>query len=318
MLESFTPDEQMVLVANPNYWQMGEDGEALPYVDKVIVTAGWDDAARLAALIGGEADMLNASGDIIPELEKYPDQINVTAGARWSTPIVMRVDLEPFDDVRVRQALRLVQDRQQIKDLVQPNGFVAYDHWIDSSAASYCPDTDTSGHLQDIEKAKELLAEAGYADGLDLELALPDGDFRVDYAQVFKEQAALAGINIEINILPSSAFWDQWQEWPFSVSGWNGRIPATANIELALRCDAAWTESYYCNEELDSLLDQVAATADVDEKRGLYCEIQTIMQEDGPYLISFWAVNAYGSQSNVHLYETWSRGGFLWHYTWLE
>jgi peptide/nickel transport system substrate-binding protein len=267
MMESFTPDERMVLVRNPNYWQMGADGQALPYVDKVIVTAGWDDAARLAALVGGEAEILDASVDIIPELEKYPDQINIGARARWVAPIVMRVDLEPFDDPNVRQALKLVQDRQQIQEFAQPDGFVGYDHWIDSSDASYCADTDEDGKPQDIEAAKALLAEAGYADGLELDLALPDDNsIRVAHAQVYKEQAALAGITINIEILPSDAFWDQWQEWPFSVSGWNGRIPATANINLALLCGAAWTESFYCNEELDSLLAQVDATADVEAK----------------------------------------------------
>ena len=228
MMEEFTPDERMVLVRNPNYWRKGDDGKALPYVDKVIVTAGWDDAARLAALIGGEADLLSPGDGIIEELEKYPDEINIqsfTTG--WITPIVMRVDMAPFDDVRVRTALKLVQDRKQIQELVQPKGQVAYDHWIPTSAAAYCPDTDSDGRAQDIERAKALLAEAGYADGLEIELSTPDDVFRPAFAQVYKEMAAKAGINISINMLPSSAFWDQWQDWPFSVSGWNGRIPAT-------------------------------------------------------------------------------------------
>jgi peptide/nickel transport system substrate-binding protein len=316
LMESFAPDERMVLVRNPNYWQLGADGQPLPYVDKVIVTAGWDDAARLAALVGDEADILAPGGGIIEELEKYPDQINIQTFARWVPPIVMRVDLEPFDDPNVRQALKLVQDRQQIKDLAQPRGFVGYDHWIDSSDASYCPDTDVDGRPQDVEAAKALLAEAGYADGLQFELPLPDDDpIRVAHAQVYKEQAAEAGIDIDINILPSDAFWDQWQAWPISISGWNGRIPATANINLALRCEAAWTESFYCNPELDALLDQVDATFDVEARRELYCQIQTIMQEDGPYLIPYWSVSFGASQSDVVLPDTWSRGGFLWHLT---
>ncbi len=322
MLESFTPDERMVLVRNPNYWRMGADGLPLPYLDKVIVTAGWDDAARLAGMVGGEIDIVTNPGEgILEELQKYPDQIKIHQYARWSAPMVMRVDTPPFDDVRVRQALKLAQDRQEIHDLVLPTGVVGYDHWIDSSFADYCPDTDVDGRPQDIEKAKELLAEAGHPDGLDLEIALPDGDFRTDLAQVYKEQAAEAGINIDINILPSDAFWDQWQSWPFSVTGWNGRIPATANINLALRCGAAWTESYYCNPELDSLLDQVEATVDVDARRELNCQIQKIMQDDGPYLLPVWTVQYGASQSYVQLPEdhggTWSRGEYLWDMIWL-
>ena len=179
MMEEFIPDERIVLVRNPNYWRKGADGKALPYVDKVIVTAGWDDAARLAALIGNEADLLTPGEGIIGELEKYPDEIGIesfTTG--WITPIVMRVDMAPFDDVRVRQALKLVQDRKKIQELVQPKGQVAYDHWIPASAAAYCPDTDSDGRPQDIERARALLAEAGHGDGLDIELSTPDDFFQ--------------------------------------------------------------------------------------------------------------------------------------------
>jgi peptide/nickel transport system substrate-binding protein len=215
----------------------------------------------------------------------------------------------------------LVQDREKIRELVFPDGRVGYDHWIRSDIPEYCPDTDVSGHPQDIEKAKALLAEAGFADGLDLELALPDGNFRTDYAQVYKEMAAQAGINIELNILPSSAFWDQWQQWPFSISGWNGRIPATISPSLALRCrsvDAGWGETYYCNEEFERILDEAESTVDVEKKRELLCQIQGIMQEDAPMLIPFWAVEYGARRTNVHQPDTWSRGGPLWHLTWLS
>jgi peptide/nickel transport system substrate-binding protein len=318
LMESFTPDERFVLVPNPNYWQMGADGQPLPYMDKVIVTSGWDDAARLAALVGDEADDLSPGDGIIEELQKYPDQINIKTYNRWAAPMVVRTDLEPFDDVRVRQALKLVIDREKMWELVNPLGYIGYDHWIDASDASYCPDTDADGRPQDIEKAKALLAEAGYPDGIEVELAVPAGDFRTDLAQVYQEMAAEAGITVKITILPSSAFWDQWQEWPFSVTGWNSRIPATANINLALRCGAAWTESFYCNEELDALLDQVDATVDVEERRELYCQIQTIMQDDGPYLLPIWAAQFGATQSRVQLPDTYSRGGFLWHMIWLS
>jgi peptide/nickel transport system substrate-binding protein len=322
LMEEFIPDERMVLVRNPNYWRMGADGQPLPYLDKVIVTAGWDDAARLAALTGGEADLLTGVGlGIVPNLEANGDIRVIRYDTGWITPIVMRLDMEPYSDARVRQALRLVQDRVRIRDLVFPDGRVGYDHWIRSDVPEYCPDTDVSGHPQDITKAKALLAEAGYPDGLEVELALPDGDFRVDLAQVYKEMAAEAGIDVSINLVPSSAFWDQWQEWPFSISGWNGRIPATISPSLALRCgsvEAGWGETYYCNEEFERILDEAESTVDVDKKRALMCDIQRMMQEDAPMLIPFWAVEYGARRANVHIPDEWSRGGPLWHWMWLS
>ena len=318
LMESFTPDERMVLVRNPNYWQKGADGKALPYLDRVIVTAGWDDAARLAALVGNQADMLAPYGGIIPEIQKYSDKINILVrNTGWITPIVMRCDMKPFDDKRVRKALKLVQDRKKIRALVQPMGEVGYDLWILASAPAYCPDTDAN-QVQDIEKAKALLAEAGYPDGIELELALPEGNFRTDFSQVYKEMAAKAGINVKIKQLPSSAFWDQWMKWPFSISGWNGRIPATANMNLALRCGAKWNESYYCNKELDALLNEADGTVDVEKRRQLFCQIQTIMQEDSGYIIPFFAPEFTAYRKNVNIPSAWSRGGFLWHQMWLS
>ena len=110
-------------------------------MDKVIVTAGWDDAARLAALLGDEADLLTPGEGIFPALQRYPDQITTRIyHTGWITPMVMRTDLPPFDDVRVRTALKLVQDRERMRDLVMPLGLLGNDHFITSSDLAYCPD----------------------------------------------------------------------------------------------------------------------------------------------------------------------------------
>ena len=318
LMESFVPDERMVLVRNPDYWQTGADGRPLPYVDRVVVTAGWDDAARLAALMGNEADVLAPGEGVIPMLRRYPDRIDVqTYITGFVTPMVMRIDVPPFDDVRVRQAMKWVQDRERIRALVMPLGPVGYDHLIPPGDLAWCPAAD-AGRKQDIERARSLLAEAGYPDGIEVDLAVPDGDFRIYLAQVYKEMAAEAGITVNINLLPTTAFWDQWMEWPFSLSGLNGRVPATANMNLTLRCGGQWNESHYCNEEFEALLDQADATADPEKRRELYCRIQTLMQEDSGYLVPFWAATFGASRADVHLPPAWSRGGYLWHLTWLS
>ncbi len=318
LLESFVPDERIVLVRNPGYWQMGSDDRPLPYLDKVVVTAGWDDAARLAALVGNEADILTPGEGILSMLRRYTDRIDVqTYVTGFVTPIVMRLDVPPFDDVRVRNALKLVQDRERIRTLVMPLGPIGHDHLIPPGDAAYCSVADT-GRTQDIERARSLLAEAGYPDGIEIDLAVPDGDFRVSFAQVYREMAAPAGITVNINVLPSSAFWDRWMEWPFAVSGLNGRVPATANMNLALRCGGEWNETHYCNEAFDALLDEADATQDVEQRRQLYCRLQTLMQDESGYLVPFWGATFTASRSEVRIPRDWSRGGFLWHEMWLS
>jgi len=301
LMESFTPDERMVLVRNPNYWRMGADGKPQPYIDKIIFTCGWDEASRLASLVGGAMDLVYPDEGTVEEMKKYPDIVVEGYISGWISPAVMRCDMPPFDDKRVRNALKWIQDRERLWELCMPNGRVGYDHWIRSDDEAYCPDTDADGRPQDIEKAKALLAEAGYPDGIEIELVTPDGPaHRPAMCQVLKEMAALAGITININMLPSSAFWDQWMEWPFSISGWSGRVPATNNINSALRCGGDWNESYYCNEEFDALLDEADGTADVEKRRQLYCQIQSIMQEESGYMIPFWCAEYQAYSRRVH------------------
>jgi len=89
-----------------------------------------------------------------------------------------------------------------------------------------------------------------------------------------------------------------------------------------MRCDAAWTESFYCNKEFDAILNQVEATADIGVRQELYCQIQKMMQDEGPYLLPLWVAQYGAAQSDVQLPHhhggTWSRAEYLWHYMWLS
>jgi peptide/nickel transport system substrate-binding protein len=161
-LESLDPEDTTRLVANDDYWQ-GSPGLA------AIEMVGIPDAdARLQALQAGQIDVV---------FEPTAQQVNVletntaltiqrVPGGPWYS-ISMRTDTPPFDDARVRKAMRLATDRQQMIDLVlQGEGVIACDTLVGPEDQSRwdgsCP--------QDIEQARALLAEAGYADGLDVTL----------------------------------------------------------------------------------------------------------------------------------------------------
>ena len=143
-------------------------------MDKLVITAGWDDAARLAALIGNEADILTPGDGIIGELEKYPDEINIqsfTTG--WITPIVMRTDMAPFDDVRVRTALKLVQDRK----IEYRNWFSRRAKWRSTTGFRPVPHRilprapTRAGVLKTSRKPRHCWPRRAIADGLEIELA---------------------------------------------------------------------------------------------------------------------------------------------------
>lgn len=318
LMKEFIPDERMEVVRREDYWQQGADGKPLPYLDGVVAIAGFeDDASRVAAIRGDQIDIVYPGEAALDQLEGREGIVVEAIATPWSSPARVRCDQPPFDDPRVRNALKLCQDRERIRDLVMPRGGLAYDHWVSPLHEGYCPSTDES-RPQDIEKAKALLAEAGYPDGIEVKLVTPTTpDHRPALAQVLKNMAAPAGIEIEIEVLPNAAFWDQWLDYTFSISGWNGRRLATDNLSLGCRSDAAWNEMHWSNEEFDTLLTKAEGTVDVDERRELFCKLQSIMQEDSGLLLPFWNVATAAYTNSVRGYRKDPFQNYYFLYTWL-
>jgi peptide/nickel transport system substrate-binding protein len=304
LMKEFVPDERMELVRREDYWQNGVDGRPLPYLDGVRVSTGFDDASKLAAILGDELDMVGTVGEgIVEELQRHEGIVVALIDKPWSSPIELRCDMAPFDDPRVRNALKWCQDRESLRARCMPKGRLAWDHWVHPLHEGWCSDTDKD-RPQDIEKAKALLAEAGYPDGIEIDLVTPNTpEHRPAFAQALKEMAAPAGITINVKLMPSSAFWDQVEEWPVKVSGWGGRPLATDVLDLVLRCGAPYPELHYCNEEFDRLVDEVEGAVDVEKRRQLLCKVQRMMQEDCGLLLPFWNIDYYAYRQPVRGYS---------------
>ncbi len=315
LMKEFIPDERMEFVRREGYWQNGIDGKPLPYLDGIRFIAGLDDPARLAAITQDEIDILyGPSVAIMKEMEKNPEIVVERRPSMDSNVIRVRCDVPPFDDPRVRNALKWCQDREKIRQVAYlGHGLTAYDHWVSPLDEAYYPLEDRP---QDIDKAKALLAEAGYPDGLEIEITVIAGDQTEDMALPLKEMAIEAGIKININAVPSSVFWDAWDEWPFGITGWNGRV-AYGNLTLGCRCGAVWNEMHWCNEEFDSVLDQVEATPDVEERRKLVRRLEEIMQEDSGMLLPFWLDATGAHRKRVQNYTKHAAPHYYLLYVWL-
>ena len=215
----------------------------------------------------------------------------------WST-LVMDTTVPPFDDVRVRQAFKLVVDRQEMLDVVLAgDGAIACDTPV-WSGDPYYVEQDCQ---QDIERAKELLAEAGYPDGIDVVLTIADVyPTFIPKAVAYKEQAALAGINVEINQVPADGYWsDVWQVEPFFASWWGQRGADQALNEI-FSCGSVGgnNESKWCNEEFDQLLADARAELDFEKRKALYAEAQQLLSEEGGSInpVFFTAIDVHNSR----------------------
>ena len=174
-LEEYSPGERAVLKRREDYWRVGQDGQSLPYLDEIIyLDLGSDNEAAVAALQSGQVDSIFQPGvDDWLSLRELDGLTVRTADTSTGRILRMRVDLEPWSDVRVRTALKLCQDREKILQTAYfGQGSLSIDAHVAPIHPAYCEKL-IPGY--DPDQAKALLAEAGYSDGLDASISVGTG-----------------------------------------------------------------------------------------------------------------------------------------------
>lgn len=282
-LETLDIEGITVLVANDDYW------EGAPKMAGIEVYPIPDAQAAQQATLAGQIDIYEAT---VQETPLFADANNfyvqyIPTGD-WEG-IIFNTTEPPFDDVRVRRAMRLLANRQDIVDLVlgENGGVVACDTPV-YPADQYYLQMDCE---QDLEQAKQLLTDAGYGDGLDVELYLSDISQRwTPFAEVYQQAAAQVGVNINLNFTSEDGYWaDVWMIEPVAFTWWTER-PADIILNESFRSGADWNETYYSNPDFDALLDSARSAPTLEERKELFGQAQEMLYEDGgafiPYFMS--------------------------------
>lgn len=290
-LSEYAEGERAVLKRRDDYWQMGEDGQSLPYLDEIIYVSIDKDAA-VAALQSGQVDtMFQPRPSDWQALKNMPGMVVDSASTAQAFLTRVRVDLEPWNDIRVVNALKKCQDREKILQLgYYGEGDLSIDAHVAPIHPEYCekpiPEYDPEG-------AKQLLAEAGYPDGIKVVLSTKNDESEPEIAQALKELAAPGGFDIELDITDPGGFWDRWTEVPLAITSWTHRPLGIMVLPLAYTADdggtpVAWNETRWVDDEFVSLLGEAEKTLDVEARRAIMCQIEDIFQERGPIANSFW------------------------------
>ncbi|MBV7334720.1 ABC transporter substrate-binding protein [Chloroflexi bacterium TSY] len=267
------------LVAHDGYW----NGPPASATSSIIAVS--DGEARVQAMLSGQIEFLDVSAEQVTLYNNNDDfTIQTFPTGAWQA-MVMRTDTPPFDDPRVRKAIRVAADREEIiAQALDGNGIVACDSPV-WTGDIYRADIDCP---QDIELAKELLAEAGYPDGIDIDIyTSPLHSAWAPMLETYQAQAAEAGIRLNIIQAPSDGYWsDTWMTESFSTTAWGERSAAQILPE-AYRSGVSWNETYYNNPDFDALLDAAAAEVDTEARIEIYHQLQDILWEDGGSLVPY-------------------------------
>jgi peptide/nickel transport system substrate-binding protein len=291
-LEEYAEGERAVFKRREDYWRNGQDGQPLPYLDEVIYVST-DKDAGVAALQSGQVDSLyNPRPSDFQALKDNPDLVVRPVSTAQALILRMRVDLEPWDDNRVRTALKMAQDREKILQLsFFGEGDLSIDAHVAPAHPEYC-EKDIPPY--DPEGARALMEEFAAEKGIDLplqvSLATKNDQAEPEIAQALKELALPAGFDITLDITEPSGYWDRWTEVDLGITSWTHRPLGIMVLPLAYIEEAigAWNETRWTDPEFEELLREAEATLDVEARRSIMCQIEDIMQERGPIGNSYW------------------------------
>ncbi|MGA8681652.1 MAG: ABC transporter substrate-binding protein [Acidimicrobiales bacterium] len=302
--ESFSPGVESVFSRFDNYWQDGADGKPLPYLDSVRIYDVADETAQVDGLTGGSFDCIDLlSYGSIATIRSSGQLVNVSDGGGW-VPFTMRIDVPPFNDNNVRQAMRWLVDRPEMRlQVFGGYGLIGNDVFgiVDPDYPVF-PQRE-----QDIPRAKSLLAKAGVSK---LNVTLVTSDIHegaIPSATVLKTQAAQAGVTVNLNtVTPTAFFGKQYLSWTFAQDWWsaNHYLRQVSYSELPT---SPWNETHWASPAANpqpagtgqrylNLYTQALSTVNDGVRKEIIHEMGQLDYEYGGYIIPYFSpvISGYG------------------------
>jgi peptide/nickel transport system substrate-binding protein len=293
-LGSYTPKSGATFTRNESYWGK----KALP--SQTVFTFYDTQNPSILALTGGTIDVVGqfAVSGAQELLTGSYNIIKLKSSAHRQ--LSMRNDKAPFTDARVRQAIALTLDRPAIvKALFK--GFA--DLGNDSPFAPVFPSTNTSvaQRVQDIAKAKSLLAAAGHGSGFSTQLVTENFVEIPQYAQIIAQSAKEIGVNISLKVESSSQYYGKatfgnsdWLDATMSLVDYGHRSVPNAFLTSALETYNAktgtgtWNAAHFANAQYDKLAAQYVAASDVGTQKTLAGQIETLLLAETPIVVGYF------------------------------
>jgi peptide/nickel transport system substrate-binding protein len=277
------------------YWGGEVSLDEIQYID-----LGDDRNAMVGALASGQIDYTVDLGiaqlDVvksIPNAQLFEVITAQTAVAR------MQVTQKPFDNKKLRQALQACINKSQVLELAyRGKGAPGEDHHVAPIHPEYFK---LPAVKPDVEKAKALMKEAGYPGGIQLAIDCNnDAKWEIDAVQAMVEMWKPAGINVKINIMPGTQYWENWTKVPFGMTGWTHRPLGVMVLNLGYRSGVPWNESKYSSPDFDKALDDAGSTLDVNERRKKMEKVERILQDDAVIVLPLWRSVFTAGSTKVH------------------
>jgi peptide/nickel transport system substrate-binding protein len=289
-LEKYTPNVGVNYVPNPDYW----DKSRQPLPSRNEIKFYEKEEAAVLGVQGGEVDVLAQFSPVNGKALLTDQNVQVIElRASQHRQMHMRTDKEPFNDKRVRQAVALLINRENIvKGLLEGKS----DYGNDSPFAPVYPSTDKSvaQRKQDVEKAKALLSEAGKGN-LSVELRGWNGFEMPQYAQLVQNDLKDAGIGVKLNFTDSATYYGDavygkspWLDSTFGITEYGHRGVPNVFLDAPLKSDGTWNSAHFKNKDYDKLVNEYVASIDLQSQRTAAKKIQEMLLDEVPIVFAYF------------------------------
>jgi peptide/nickel transport system substrate-binding protein len=289
-LGSYTQNQGAEFVANHDYW-----GGA-PHLAKTSFQFYAGQPAQILALQGQQVDVISQfTAQGAEALLNNSSYRIIKVQSASHRELSMRNDMAPFTDPRVRQAIALSMNRPaMVQALLSGDGQVGND----SPFAPKFPSTDTSvpQRVQDISKAKQLLAAAGHPDGFQTTLTTGQQEEIPQLAQVIAQDASKIGVKIDLKVETLSAYYGKstygnsdWLDATMSLVEYGDRGVPNVFLEAPLQSDGPWNAARFKNKTYDGLVSQYVAAVDLQTQRSIAGRIERLLLQETPLVIPYFA-----------------------------
>jgi peptide/nickel transport system substrate-binding protein len=282
-LVNYTAKVGATFVPNPHWW----GGKVLPAkVEHVFYET---QPPQITALESGDVDVVNLivyqGAQSLFNNGGYNILVNRSSQHR---ELSMRCDKPPFTDKRVRQAVALTLNRPEIVNAL----FSSYGQvGNDSPFAPIFPSTDKSvpQRVQDVAKAKQLLAAAGHPNGISATLYTEIYQEIPSYAQIIKQAAAAAGIDITLKIVPQGTYYsDYWLSGEMSLVDYGHRGVPNVFLEAPLESNGSWNAAHFKDPTYDRLVKQYVAAVGISSQQQIAGQIERLLLDETPLVIAYF------------------------------
>lgn len=298
-LGEWVPDNHVTVNRFEDYWL---DGYNFDNIEFYVIS---DSSARMSALRTGEVDIIIGDSAMLSIAEAAPNVDVHKIRTRDYITICLNLNMPEFSDVRVRQAISLALDRQEIIDLAcdgqaEVSGFApaSMGHWA----------VDVNEHplyKQDIEKAKELMKEAGFENGFSVTCTVGLNDHIRNSGTVIQQQLAQIGIDVTVQNKENAQYVDDWKNHDFEMMICQNGAGSDPNRAVAFffGTGANANIAEYSNARVDELCELGAGTTDVDKRREYYTEAINIILDECPNVTFASPYNYYYASSSLKGYS---------------